>query len=183
MTDSFVIPVLWMCYLWIVFTQTKPMCDVGRFLRAMPHAVIVGSGFSLFIGLYEPLASAFILGIWASIPVISSCLFARAKVTVVREILAVHFAQFIIVSASIYFSALIRGFSAPAEAALWSETVDVSAVALSSVFQALYLIGDRFPWMGGDPSLRLARRVQIEERLDVLVTAEDNREVRTAALF
>jgi hypothetical protein len=121
-------------------------------------------------------------GIWAFIPAASVCLFAGGTGAVARVQLAVHFGGFVIVSASIYFSAILRGFWAPAEASLWSETVDVSAVALSSVCQALCLIGDRIA-LNRDPSLRLTRRVQIDERLGLLVNAEDEGAVEAVILF
>jgi hypothetical protein len=180
--DAFTIPILWIAYLYVILLQSKAVSTTAPWIHATMHAITIGTAVALFIGLYEPSASPFMGVIWIFVPLISAYLFLIGKVTVHPALLGVHFGFFVVVSGSVYFASLSRGFWAPS-AMLWDETLDLSAVALFAVFQILYLIGDRIGGRGADASLgRLARRGQIDSLLNSL-TAREEEELKAGAGF
>jgi hypothetical protein len=180
--DAFAIPILWVSYLYVILSQSHTVSATAPWVHATMHAIAVGTAVALFIGLYEPSAAPFMAVIWLFIPGLSAYLFVIGKAAVHPALLAVHFGFFVVVSGSVYFSALSRGFWAPS-ATLWDETLDLSAVAVFAEFQILCLIGDRIGERGAAASIgSLARRGQIDSLLSSLAAREEE-ELKAGAGF
>jgi hypothetical protein len=181
--DAFAMSFFWAGYLYLVLEQAKAVCGGAPWIHATMHAITVGTSVGLFIGMCEPSVAGFMAVIWLFVPGISAYLFQLGKVAVHPALLAVHFGFFVVVSAAVYFSALSRGYWAPSAACLWSETVDLSALAVFAVFQILYLIGDSVGGSPPDASLgRLTRRGQIDNLLNTLAAREEE-ELKAGAAF
>jgi hypothetical protein len=178
--DAFAITLFWAAYLHIILSQSRAVCAPAPWMPATLHAITVGTSIALFIGLYEPSVSIFMSVIWLFVPLVASYLFQIGKVTVHPALLGVHFGFLTVVSGAVYFSALSRGYWAPTAVTLWSETADLSALAVFAVFQNLFLVGDRAAGTAANASLgRLSRRGQIDSLLSVLAVREE--EERMAA--
>jgi hypothetical protein len=181
--DRFLSPLFWAAFLTIIFCESRLLFSIARWIPATMAAVTIGTTLALFIGLSDPSLSIYMSLLWLSVPILSWFTFSAGRGMIHPAPLGLHFGLFCIVSATIFFTALSRGFHRPTELSLLNQTVDLSAIAIFTVFQILYAIGDRMESRPPDRSLGIiGRKGQIDGLLDILV-AQEEAELRTGTTF
>jgi hypothetical protein len=172
--DMITLPTFWAAYLYLILSQSRVLYWSVGWLVPTVKAIVLGTTFSLFIGLFEPSVAPFMGIVWLFIPALAAYLFRIGRLVVQPGLLALHFGTFVIVSGSIFFSALSRGFHRPTELGLLNETIDLTAVVAFAVLQVVYVIGDRASTRLPDMSLGKVPRVgKVNNMLTVLVAREE----------